>query len=102
VNWEPISRTKVDVRGVHSQFPGLLDVRVLLSTNPPQEWSRAFDQGLGVSQRLSLPKPELTGGSVAIRCPDDELQVNHRWLTWLWRAQRQLARYEGAALTTAG
>ena len=62
------------VRGVNSQYPGLLDVEIDLTRTPPPEWTQGFIHPSGVGISLSMHPPEISGSRVQIRPPDGELE----------------------------
>ena len=73
-SWQPIQRGKVDVRGVHPQSEGLLDVRIILTASPPYEWKRIFDNPPDTALPESMHPPELFDREVKITPPDEQLE----------------------------
>lgn len=71
--WQPVTRGRPEVRGVHPQYPGLLRVRVPLEGPVTEEWSYYFLSPVGVGISLGMHPPELSGRTIRIRPPDDEL-----------------------------
>lgn len=78
MTWQPISRGKVDVHGIHPEHPGLLQVSIELSDSPPAEWRAAFIAGDGVASRGDMHKPDLTASTVWLQPPDSELEEHVR------------------------
>jgi hypothetical protein len=74
VDWKPIQRGKIDVRGIDQEHPELLDVVVPLSRMPEPEWRQFFLHSVGVDVALSMRPPELEGTLVRLTPPDAELQ----------------------------
>ena len=74
VDWTPIERAAVRVRGVDPEFNGLLDVVVELSRTAPPEWCAFVERPVGVPTSLDMHRPKASGASVSIRPPDNELE----------------------------
>jgi len=75
MNWTPIARENPEVRGIDPQAPGLLDVTIRLRPTPPREWVELFEHPPGVSISMAMHPPRLSGATVRIRPPDDELEA---------------------------
>jgi hypothetical protein len=52
----------------------LLDVDIDLTPDPPAEWARGFEHPVGVGISMSMHPPVLSGATVHIRPPDNELE----------------------------
>jgi len=61
------------VKGVNSQYRGLINAEMDLSINPPSEWVPAFNNPPDVPISMSMHPPELTGSTIRIRYPDGQL-----------------------------
>jgi hypothetical protein len=96
MSWEPIRRGKPEVQGVHSEYSGLLRVRIPLEGSVTEEWSHHFLHPTGVGISLSMHPPELSGRSVRIQPPDDELKQYVRHVDERIRAANE--RYEAQVL----
>ncbi len=72
--WRPVGRGKPEIVGVNRQYPGLLDVRVTLDADPPDEWAAFFERPSGVPISLSMHPPTLTGRLISLRPSDSELE----------------------------
>ncbi len=68
MTWTPIKRGKPEVRGVHSQYSGLLEVFVPLTPFPPPGWT--LDPRPSVIGR----RPKEVGGGAMITASDAELE----------------------------
>lgn len=76
MTWTRIIRSgRPRVRGVNAKYSGLLDVDIDLTPTPPAEWTRAFERPIGVGISLSMHPPTLSGATVHIRPPDNELEA---------------------------
>jgi hypothetical protein len=66
---------KPRVRGVNSQFSGLLDVEIPLTPQPDRYWTEIFNRGPSdVPFSLSMHPPHLYGSTVKITPPDSEVE----------------------------
>jgi hypothetical protein len=74
MNWQPITRGKPQVRGVHPTYRGLLEVVVELDRRPPDGWAQCFDHPEGVGMSLSMHPPRLSGGTIYLMPPDGEVE----------------------------
>ena len=72
MDWKPITRGKPEILGVNARYPGLLDVRVRLSSNPPPEWARLFKAPSG---HVTVPGRtlNLSAATISVSLSDDEL-----------------------------
>jgi hypothetical protein len=63
------------VEGIDSQYAGLVVVRAPLEPKPPRGWTDVFEDNPHFSGwPLSLHKPRVTGGSIEIHVPDEDVQ----------------------------
>lgn len=74
MRWEPITITGRRVKGRNAQYEGLLDVDIDLSTTPPTAWAQFFMNPSGIGISISMHPPSLSGSTVHIRPPDDEVE----------------------------
>lgn len=74
MDWEPVTITGRKVRGRNNQYSGLLDVDIELSHRPPEVWARFFESPSGIGISISMHPPSLSGSTVHIRPPDDEVE----------------------------
>ena len=83
---------KPQVRGGNSEYSGLLDVDVPLSPRPDRYWTQIFNDGPpNVPFSISMRPPPLSGGTVHLRPPDNEVE---KYIEYLER------RIEGTTSTT--
>ena len=75
MNWKPIERGKPVVKGIHQEYKGLLVLRIPLSEIPPPAWALFFEDPKGVSISVSMHPPRLTGNTVEMWPPDDEVEA---------------------------
>ena len=74
--WTRIVRSgKPRVKGINSQYSGLLDVEVDLKPTPSREWADFFSQPFAVPTKLSMHPPQLSGSTVLLMPPDGELDA---------------------------
>jgi hypothetical protein len=73
MEWKPIGRGRPQVLGVHPQYRGLLEIEIELDSMPSAEWVQAFNHPAGVSMSMSMHPPRLSGSTIYIRPPDQEL-----------------------------
>lgn len=75
MDWKPITRGKPQVKGVNSEYSGLLDVAIPLEGDIDINWAEFFENPVGVSISLSMHPPKLSGRTVYIRPPDEEVEA---------------------------
>lgn len=75
MDWKPITRGKPEVKGVNSEYSGLLDVAIPLEGDIDINWSQFFENPVGVPIPLSMHPPKLTGRTVYIRPSDEEVEA---------------------------
>jgi hypothetical protein len=64
------------VRGVNAKYSGLIDVEIDLNpATPPGEWADFFSRPFAVPTSLSMRPPQLSGATVRLMCPDNELDA---------------------------
>jgi hypothetical protein len=74
--WTRIVRSgKPRVKGINSQYSGLINVEVDLEPTPPREWADFFSQPLAVPTKASMHPPKLSGSTVMLQPPDNELEA---------------------------
>ncbi|MHB8382051.1 MAG: hypothetical protein ACYDC3_06890 [Candidatus Binataceae bacterium] len=73
-DWTPITRRELQVIGDHPDYPGLLQVVISLSEEPPEKWQEFFMNPTGVGISMSMHPPEISGGEIGISPPDNELE----------------------------
>jgi len=74
--WTRIVRSgKPRVKGINSQYAGLINVEVDLEPPPPREWADFFSQPFAVPTKASMHPPKLSGSTVMLRPPDNELDA---------------------------
>lgn len=61
------------VRGRTSRYSGLLDVDIELSHRTPEAWARFLQNPSGIGVSVSMHPPSLSGSTVKITPPDDEV-----------------------------
>jgi hypothetical protein len=74
--WTRIVRSgKPRVKGINSRYSGLIDVEIDLTPTPPREWAQFFEQPFAVPTSLSMHPPKLSGSTVMLMLPDNELDA---------------------------
>jgi len=75
-NWNRIVRSgKPRVKGINSQYAGLIDVEIDLKPTPPREWAEFFSQPFAVPTKASMHPPTLSGSTVMLQPPDNEFDA---------------------------
>src|SRR5437899_672855 len=76
MGWTRIVRSgQPRVKGINSQYSGLIDVEIDLKPAPPREWADFFSRPFAVPTSASMHPPKLSGSTVMLRPPDNEISA---------------------------
>lgn len=74
--WEPIRRTRQEVKGIDPTYSGLVVIEITLSPEPPPEWVALWSPYPPNSTfSISYAPPQVRGSRVTLRVPEDAVKA---------------------------
>jgi PIN domain-containing protein len=74
--WEPILRTKQEVKGIDPTYSGLVVIEITLSPEPPREWMALWSPYPPNSTfSIAHAPPQVRGSQITLRIPENEVKA---------------------------